>query len=35
MAILFVNHASISDFDCRDNIICHENNEWLCEELKR
>ncbi len=32
LAILFVN--SIADSDCRDNIISHENNEELYEELE-
>ena len=30
-SIKFVN--SITDFDCRDNILIHENNEELYEEL--
>ena len=30
-SIKFVN--SITDFDCRDNILSHENNEELYEEL--
>ena len=32
-SIKFVN--SITDFDCRDNILSHENNEELYEELNR
>jgi len=32
LAIQFVN--SITDFDCRDNILGHENNKELYEELE-